>query len=405
MPRTRTGIWSQWSTVCAFTKRLYLLTAAAAPSVRDPNVADDWHIFNDFLVQPISKADALKFDPLWKLPSVLTYQLKTMSHQIDDRWKDQLDTSLLHMRYQSKNQPSEELVLLTEEDSPKPGTLVGIDAEFVSLQSEEIEIKADGSRETVRPSRLGLARVSVLRGEGSLQDVPFIDDYIATSEPIVDYLTAFSGIRPGDLDDNLSKHPLVTLKMAYKKLWLLLNLGCVFVGHGLLKDFRTINMHVPRSQVIDTVDLWFIKVRARKLNLRFLAWLLLHEDVQGGESHDSIEDARTALKLWRKYQEVQSKGSMEETLEWVYKRGRDVGFRAPNSQGHQRPGTIGSNGNNRLSGTDTTGRNTPEPGGAVGSIDRTQGWAAAGSGRAGAGTPVKKIGFGTERVGFGSPLR
>ena len=39
-----------------------------------------------------------------------------------------------------------------------------------------------------------LARVSVLRGEGTLTGVPFIDDYIYTSDTIVDYLTEFSGI-------------------------------------------------------------------------------------------------------------------------------------------------------------------------------------------------------------------
>lgn len=268
--------------------------------------------------------------------------------------------------------------MLAPDEVPQPGTPVGIDAEFVSLQHEEIEINADGTRETIRPSRLGLARVSVLRGEGPLEDQPFIDDYIAIKDPVVDYLTAFSGIKPGDLDPLKSQHALITLKIAYRKLWLLLNLGCVFVGHGLLKDFRTINIHVPRGQVIDTVDLWFIKARARKLNLRFLAWLLLREDVQSGDAHDSVEDARTAIHLWRKYEEVQANGRTEEMLEWIYKRGRDVGFRAPNSviQGAPRS---------------DTGRNTPEPGESSGV--RTPG----------TGTPVKRTGL--DRAVFGSPLR
>lgn len=48
----------------------------------------------------------------------------------------------------------------------------------------------------LRPARLGLARVSVLRAaDGPKLGVPFIDDHIHTSEAIVDYLTEYSGIK------------------------------------------------------------------------------------------------------------------------------------------------------------------------------------------------------------------
>jgi PAB-dependent poly(A)-specific ribonuclease subunit 2 len=48
------------------------------------------------------------------------------------------------------------------------------------------------------PCRLALARVSVLRGSGPAAGTAFIDDYVACVEPVVDYLTRWSGIRPGD---------------------------------------------------------------------------------------------------------------------------------------------------------------------------------------------------------------
>ena len=51
------------------------------------------------------------------------------------------------------------------------------------------------------------------------------------------------------------------------------------------------------QQVIDTVFLFHFK-RQRKLSLRFLASYLLKEDIQQ-QTHDSIEDARTAVKLYQ----------------------------------------------------------------------------------------------------------
>ena len=45
----------------------------------------------------------------------------------------------------------------------------------------------------------------------------------------------------GDLDPAVSLHPLVPLKVAYKKLRMLVDMGCIFVGHGLKKDLRIIS--------------------------------------------------------------------------------------------------------------------------------------------------------------------
>ena len=56
----------------------------------------------------------------------------------------------------------------------------------------------------------------------------------------------------GDLDPNNTPHTLVPLKVAYKKLRALVDAGCIFIGHGLSKDFRTISMcTLHASFVID----------------------------------------------------------------------------------------------------------------------------------------------------------
>jgi PAB-dependent poly(A)-specific ribonuclease subunit 2 len=309
-----------------------------------------WHLFNDFLVRSVSTEEALTFNPSWKVPSVVAFQVKEANNKIDMTWKDNLDTSILYqdIKYGRLSQtipylkltvcsphPAETKtyqMLNAQTERPGPDTIIALDTEFVAVRQPEIEMNSDGERETIRPIVYALARASVVRGQGENEGSPFIDDYITIKEPIVDYLTSYSGITQADLDPRSSQHSLLPLKMVYKKLWILLNLGCKFLGHGLKQDFRVLNVHVPKSQVIDTIDLFFLKSRLRKLSLAFLAWYLLKEDIQM-ETHDSIEDSRTALKLYRKFLEFEDAGILEPMLQDIYRAGRDVNFRPPRKEG------------------------------------------------------------------------
>lgn len=118
-----------------------------------------------------------------------------------------------------------------------------------TAQCRQTEASHRGVEIETAPSRLGLARVSVVRGEGPQAGKACIDDYIRATEPVYDYLTQYSGLRNGDLDPAMSQHHLTTLKASYLKLRFLADAGCIFVGHGLKKDFRMINMLVPPEQV------------------------------------------------------------------------------------------------------------------------------------------------------------
>lgn len=144
----------------------------------------------------------------------------------------------------------------------------------------------------------------------------------------MDYLTEFSGINPGDLNPQTAAHPVIPLKSAYKKLRILLDLGFVFVGHGLKSDFRTINILVPPVQIIDTLDIYRLEGQ-RKISLRFLAWYVLSIDIQQ-DTHDSIEDARTALQLYRKYLKLKEQGVFEDFLNNLYDEGRKLNWKTPN---------------------------------------------------------------------------
>ena len=51
-----------------------------------------------------------------------------------------------------------------------------------------------GTGVEARAARLGLGRVSVVRGEGRLAGTPCIDDTIRSLEPVADHLTRYSGL-------------------------------------------------------------------------------------------------------------------------------------------------------------------------------------------------------------------
>uniref|UniRef100_A0A8C9WSJ6 PAN2-PAN3 deadenylation complex catalytic subunit PAN2 n=1 Tax=Scleropages formosus TaxID=113540 RepID=A0A8C9WSJ6_SCLFO len=296
-----------------------------------------WYLFNDFLIEPIDKAEAAQFDVNWKVPAILYYAKRNYHSKYDLRIKNPIEASVLLAeaslaRKQRKSHAT--FIPLMVSEMPQAGDLVGLDAEFVTLNQEEAELHSDGTKSTIKPSQMSVARITCVRGQGPNEGVPFIDDYISTQEQVVDYLTQYSGIKPGDLDAKISSKHLTTLKSTYLKLRFLIDTGVRFVGHGLQKDFRVINLFVLKDQVIDTVHLFHMP-RKRMISLRFLAWYFLDLKIQS-ETHDSIEDARTALQLYRKYLELTRGGGADEAhkmLKGLYEKGRKLDWKVPDGDG------------------------------------------------------------------------
>ena len=281
------------------------------------SAVSEWILCNDFSIQSSEALDVVSF-PAWRHPCAIFFSRSDYHFGVApiDTSNTLGCTSIPVTVMNLPSQSSVPSIRLGPATLPGKGELIAFDAEFVTVQLEQAEVNAEGQRVIVSEARQNVARVSFVRGgkkdldEGAAPPAIEVlaDDYVIPSETILDYLTRFSGIVAEDLQPGVSRNAVVHNRTAYLKLRLFVDRGCVFVGHGLNTDFDTANIYVPKEQIVDTVELWRLPGQ-RKLSLRFLAAYFLKEDIQD-EVHDSIEDAKIALLLYRHYQSVANKGHL-----------------------------------------------------------------------------------------------
>ncbi|XP_021536206.1 apoptosis-enhancing nuclease [Neomonachus schauinslandi] len=167
-----------------------------------------------------------------------------------------------------------------ESAGPWPSKCVAIDCEMVGT----------GPRGRVSE----LARCSVVSYHGDV----LYDKYIRPEMPIVDYRTRWSGVTRQHM------RKAIPFQVAQKEILKLLK-GKVVVGHALHNDFQALKYVHPRSQTRDTTYVPSLlhqpglHTRTR-VSLKDLALQLLHKKIQAGQhGHSSVEDAVTAMELYR----------------------------------------------------------------------------------------------------------
>lgn len=138
-----------------------------------------------------------------------------------------------------------------------------------------------------------LARVSVVNVRGDV----ILDAFVVVRMQVTDYRTAYSGVTAGDIVPGAARAvELGEIRAAVGEMLR----GRILVGHALRNDLRVLGLTHPAPLVRDT-SVYFKPRSGRKPKLAALVAIKLGVDEFQKGAHDSAEDARAALALYKKF--------------------------------------------------------------------------------------------------------
>jgi len=155
----------------------------------------------------------------------------------------------------------------------------------VAMDCEMVGVGAGGSRSA-------LARVSIVGHDGKV----LLDAFVQPQEPVTDYRTHITGITRQTLEGKGVLTESVARRMAEELLE-----GRIVIGHALKNDFEVLLLSHPQNLTRDTAQFRPLRptgFEKKTPSLKTLAEVWLRQNIQDGV-HDSVQDARTALQLYR----------------------------------------------------------------------------------------------------------
>ncbi|CAH0488218.1 unnamed protein product [Peronospora farinosa] len=146
-----------------------------------------------------------------------------------------------------------------------------------------------------------LARCSIVDYEGNV----LYDKHVRPVEKVTDFRTHVSGIRSSSL------RKAIPFAQCIKEVGKLMQ-DKIVVGHALKNDFQALMFTPPKHLIRDTA--YYRPYMRRKINgtklypksLKHLTEEVLGKQIQTGQ-HDSVEDARATLELYKREQYVWEK--------------------------------------------------------------------------------------------------
>ncbi|XP_022193355.2 RNA exonuclease 4 isoform X2 [Nilaparvata lugens] len=151
---------------------------------------------------------------------------------------------------------------------------------LIAIDCEMVGIGEDGHVSIV-------ARVSLVNSLGEC----VYDKYVKPTDPVTDYRTHVSGIRPADLENATDFHTVQSEVATILK-------DRILVGHSLKNDLDVLMLKHPYRLIRDTSR--FSKFQSptrRSLSLKAITEKFLNVKIQTDE-HNSVEDARAAMQLY-----------------------------------------------------------------------------------------------------------
>mmetsp|Transcript_20686 Transcript_20686/g.59924 ORF Transcript_20686/g.59924 Transcript_20686/m.59924 type:complete len:329 (-) Transcript_20686:71-1057(-) len=161
----------------------------------------------------------------------------------------------------------------------------GAASNIVAMDCEMVGVGPDGTKSV-------LARVSIVDNEGKV----LLDKFVRPLEFVTDFRTHITGITAA----TLHRSDIISEVEARKRAAELLD-GKVVVGHSIQNDFQVLMLTHPHALIRDTSTYKPLRPPGRESrtpSLKRLVELHLSEQIHGGQ-HDSVEDARCALRLYR----------------------------------------------------------------------------------------------------------
>ncbi|KAL3684200.1 hypothetical protein R1sor_002222 [Riccia sorocarpa] len=167
----------------------------------------------------------------------------------------------------------------------------------LALDCEMVGVGVEGKRSA-------LARVSLVNVYGNV----VYDKHVRPPEFVTDFRTRVSGVRPRDLR---KAEDFWTVQKEVAELIK----GKTLVGHAIHNDLKTLLLSHPRKNLRDTQRYKPLRSSTGRVQaLKHLTSEHLGLSIQERE-HDSVEDARAALCLYKKFKEDWEKSLRERRQE------------------------------------------------------------------------------------------